>query len=338
MHYYSKLPHENREIPRPIACTISKIEVDSPIVFSLLEVEFDVDRGPVLKNRPEEMSDETETAFAFSALPDIRSNEVKQESFIFKFDKKICHVSFIQELDSNKPRGCIQKSIVIECNQYIYNLPFFISKKLNSSTAYSAESLLEHLLEFDVVSLKESVKVCIETIPPEIISLITKHKNIIIENLLRGKSFLVLGKSPTVVSSIVCYLSIFCGIVYGGEVLPYRTSFIKPEVFSKSVIIGGTNEYAYKKDLFDNVIDSNLEKFYSKEKECTDDLEHLFKLFEEFFFQSPEGFREEKWLSYLRDSAVSAKTRKIFREFFKNKNFTAWLTMHHYTIQTEEQK
>ncbi|KAI5163657.1 hypothetical protein NEAUS04_1734 [Nematocida ausubeli] len=320
---------ENRDMCQFIPKYIVKIEKQPALVESITEVDFDVSAGPSILNGQEKLTALEESVFAFSALPDIRSKEMHKESFVFNLENKMYHVLFIQEEDPSKVRGCTQKSIAIQCCRYLPVLPLIMSQKLCSSKMYTPEIALEALKTLELPSNKEALRILHEHIPPHVHALLEKHKNTIIENLMRCKSFLVIGPTPTAVSLTVSYLSMFCGTRYGGKVLPYRSSFVNSPL-PPSSILGVTNEHFYKQARFDNIINTTEGGYYYKEKKCTEDLERLFGEMEEFFLDSPESFHVERWLCRMSDFGASIRARRIFREFFNSANFVEWLSSHGY--------
>ncbi|KAI5165634.1 hypothetical protein NEIRO03_0578 [Nematocida sp. AWRm78] len=320
---------ENRDMCKVIPTYIVKKEKPAVVAESIIEVDFDLTSGPSVLNKDDEMTEKEESAFAFSSLPDIRSMEMGKESFIFYLSNKSYHVSFIQEADKSKPRGCTQKSIVVQCSKHTPALPLVLSDALTRASEYTPEKVLNLLWNTELPTLTETIRILHNRISPEIQKLLDQNKNTIIENLMRSKGFLVIARTPTESSVIVCYLSMFGRVKYGGDILPYRSSFVQNKIPNHS-IVGVTNEYHYKSNQFDNAIDAINGRYYYKEKKCNDNLEKLFKELEEYFLECPEGFQTEKWLHRLSDLGASIKARRVFREFFGSSGFTEWLLAHGY--------
>lgn len=315
-----------RHIPQRVV----KYEKDNPLcVDGIFEIVFDLIEGPVTRGLSEPLS----TQVGFSALPDVRSMNLKKDSFIFTLPTGIYHTLFIQEEATAEERGAVQKSIAIRMDGYAFGLPAVLSEQIDTAdkcTAEYATALLTSSVE--IPSLEESLKILLARIPAGIQRILAKYKNAILENLLCCRSFLVVGRTPGEVSSVVCYLSCFCRVVYGGSVFPYRTSLLE-KVSATRILIGVTNEFIYKKEEFDNAIDIEKETYFYKKRKCRDDLEKVFARMEEEFLRAPEQFSTEKWIEHMAGTGAAMETRRIFREFFSSPNFRAWLNSHGYTVE-----
>ncbi|KAI5192505.1 hypothetical protein NEMIN01_2056 [Nematocida minor] len=349
---------ENRDMCRSIQHSIAEIEDENEMyIESVQEAVFDIVTGPTVVNSLEvsvkidgdgktsaESSSTSSTPpgndadLAFSSFPDIRSKDMEREEFIFKLPTGIYHAVFIQEMKKEESRGCIQKSIIVRSNKYVYALPSVLSAHLKSSDEYSADNVLSLLASRSVEIPRkndEIRKILLGQIPESIQALMEKNKNTILENLLRCRSFLIVGERPSEVSAVVCYLSVFCGVVYGGDVLPYRSSFVQGALKDR-ILMGVTNEHTHRMKGFDNVLNLKEGKYSYREKECVDDLENLFRNMEEYFVQNPAGFRVEQWLCRMTDAGASMRARRTFREFFNSPSFPAWLHSRGYKIEEKD--
>lgn len=303
---------------------------DTPLAELIGEVEFHVDIGPVVRT-PRGLQEKEEQEIAFSSLPDIRSQKMTKESFIFTNSSGAFHVSFIQERDSRAKRGYVQRSVFVRCTKIIPALPIYISESLISSDKYTAENVLKVLLEMNQREKplekhrKESEKQL------AYLRVIEKNRDSILECLFRGKSFLVLGKMPTEVSSAVCSLYTLCGFPYGGIVVPYKSSFSR-EITDKDIIIGGTNEHLFKKDDFDCILDLAGERFISKTKCNAKKIEVFLECLAEYFKKNPTSFQIDPFFRYAEAQGMSIGTKRAFREFFSSSNFSSWVNSMGYTV------
>lgn len=294
------------------------------------EVEFNIDNGPSVKV-PAGLPAEEEAALAFSALPDIRSQQLTREAFIFANPTGYFHVAFIQAKCGAAKRGYVQKSVFVRCNALVPGLPRALTGLLGGPAEYTAEYAAERLIQVDLSQLGNDTFASCDR-PGEFAKIAGRHRKIILENLLRGKSFLVLGSSPTEVSEAVCSLALLAGFRYGGRVVPYQSSFV-PNGETKNAIIGGTNEHLFNKDEFDNVVVLAQGKYFSKFAKCSDEGEAFLALFEQYFANNPLGFRISKFMEQLSAQNASLRIKRLFREFFVGKNFPSWLAARGYRLQ-----
>jgi len=319
------------------------------------EVEFDIDNGPVVVY-PKGLGETEEEEIAFSSLPDIRSQGMTRERFIFKRGEKYYHVSFIQEENSEVKRGYVQKSVFIKCGKLLPDLPRKIESVLEGASEYRAEVLKEKMKMAKIEDRdgggdggkdgdrdadrgggrdgngggdRDADKNNVFK------KLLEKHRRIIFENIIRCRSFLVLGESPTEVSDAVCILSKFCGFSYGGEIVPYRSSFIE-EFDNQEKMIGGTNEHIFKTENFDNVFNLKTGKYHTKYSDSSRITEKHFEDLQAYFLKSPYTFSVPKFIECLEKKESSLKTRRVFREFFESKNFPSWLDSLGYKIKREK--
>ncbi|KAI5173230.1 hypothetical protein NEFER03_2182 [Nematocida sp. LUAm3] len=311
---YSQWYLENLNMQREQKIHIKKAEEIEVDVDMLGEVFFDMEKGPVVKV-PSHLPEEDEEIIAFSSLPDIRSLTMSKEAFIFTWKQKAYHVAFVQAPSEEAKRGYVQKSLFVRCNRICPSLSKSISNALKGPEEYNIQCLTKILVETDSSIFKAP---CLIEF-----SLITENKKDILDGILRGKSFLVLGKSPTEVSDAVSWLSMLPGFLYGGDILPYKSSFIHIECTSG--IIGGTNEHIFKKEEYDNIIDLIKGKYSSKKKRLFEDPEWILKELNKHFTQAPEAFQIPGFLKHMDKLGITLRERTGLREFFSSSNFSSWL-------------
>ncbi|KAI5186845.1 hypothetical protein NEHOM01_1740 [Nematocida homosporus] len=323
---YSLWYLENLDMYNEEPIRIKKFKKEEVLADMIGEVEFHIDNGPTVKI-PKNLPDLEEQEIAFSALPDIRSAGLHQESFIFTTPQGYFHVSFIQEKDQEAKRGYIQRSVFIRTSQIINYLPQYLSTHLKHPNDYTASNVLNLLIQ--LISL-DPKPLPTTPLPNSFQKLRHKHKKHIFENLIKSQRFLVLGATPTEVSTVVCELATFSGLPYGGQIFPYKSSFFA-QSSDLHLIIGATNEHIFKKDSFTNVIDLTKSIFTSTSPPTTTNLETHFLRLSEYFHQNPETFQTSKFLQHLDNFGLDLRTKRVLREFFAGPGFTAWLRIQGYT-------
>ncbi|KAI5180031.1 hypothetical protein NEOKW01_0360 [Nematocida sp. AWRm80] len=167
---------------------------------------------------------------------------------------------------------------------------------------------------------------------PETHPMISKNKKSILENLFRCKSFLVIGSTPMQVSETICTLHTYHNMFYGGEIHPYRSSFL-PVIITKHILIGTTNEHIYQKNNYDNVIDLISNKYTTKYTSTTDSLEKYIRILNEYFDENPMTFSPNSFIEHLILLGVPLKTRNIFWEFFESPNYASWIASLGYSTE-----
>ncbi|KAI5192067.1 hypothetical protein NECID01_1776 [Nematocida sp. AWRm77] len=330
---------ENLDMCSETRMIIEEKEKEETVVHMVGEVEFDIDNGPSVKVPPN-LSVEEEEELAFSSLPDIRSQSLCRESFVFSNRKGYFHVSFVQEKSDAVKRGYTQKSVFVCCSALVPALPRMLSSVLANAAMYTAATVEEKLQHIDIQSLSGGRNVpspAPESVPSPsgvFAKLLKQNRKIIFENFIRCKSFLVLGESPTEVSEAVCALAYMGGFFYGGTVLPYSSSFVKCTE-KKHVIIGGTNEHTFDQNEFDNVLVLTQERFLTKFPKYSKEAETFFALFEQYFAADPFGFKIPQFMEQLSAQCASLRIKRLFCEFFSGKNFISWLSSAGYQLKED---
>lgn len=297
------------------------------VVDMLGEVVFDVDLGPVLLSPTGlDLDEKAERDLVFSALPDIRSSLLFQEAFIFRVKNRAYHACFIQTEDPEKKRGYVQKTVFVRCNKVAHGLEHVLGEALNQPSLCSADRALQVLLLENAKQgsgIKHHRKAEKQGAKDLMLS-IGDQNNTVLDNLIRCRSFLVLGDSPGHVSDAVCALSTLAGFPFGGTVFPYKSSLSNP-VVGRHTIIGVTNEYFYKKKDFDNVIDLREKKYVTDFSNPAEDPRKHLKDLKAYFLKNPQDFRIREYMEHAALSSMSLRARKMLRDFFGGRSFNSWL-------------
>ncbi|OAG31429.1 hypothetical protein NEDG_01956 [Nematocida displodere] len=289
------------------------------VVTCIGEVLFDVDAGPVVKE-PSGLSDLEEAEVAFASLPDVRSAGTSKESFIFCRDAAYYHVSFIQEPCPGARRGYVQRSVFVRSNKMYRALPQILSESLQGPEDYTRDEALRVLVGLGERTIRDWP----HKPAPSFEKVLGRHRDALVENVLCGRSFLVLGSAPTEVSEVVCRLSGLGGFEYGGVVVPYKTS-LAHYTHAQGAIVGSTNHHLFNEKVFDNVLDLTSGKYRFKAASSSKRVEAHLKDLEAYFLDSPGAFAPSEFMARMSEQGTSLHVKRVFRDFFKSLNFNPWL-------------